>query len=252
MTRWTLGLSLVVATSVALSAAEAAGLKGSMTSMRRQHAAAKEAELDFLRTAKQVAGAVEAGALDTIAGNADYRTHQVSFPYARPEVRELIERIAAEYRAATGARLVVTSLTRPSALQPSNAHRLSVHPAGMAVDFRVPADSAARAWLERELLRLEEARVLDVTREVHPPHYHVAVFPQAFRAYAAAHPSTKPSPPTAAAAPAPVLPVAAPVVVLAADAGAGFGAWGLLGVLGVIVAGGSAARRRVRVRAHRD
>jgi len=79
----------------------------------------------------------------------------------------------------------VTSLTRPMSSQPRNASPLSVHPAGMAVDLRVPADDSARAWLEHVLLKLENAGVLDVTREHHPPHLHVALFPAAFRAYTA-------------------------------------------------------------------
>jgi hypothetical protein len=83
---------------------------------------------------------------------------------------------------------VVTSLTRPISEQPRNSHRLSVHPTGMAVDLRVPADSGARRWLENTLLSLENNGVLDVTKEKSPPHYHVAVFPLKYEAYAAKHP----------------------------------------------------------------
>jgi hypothetical protein len=92
--------------------------------------------------------------------------------------------LAADYRSATAKALVVTSLTRPEALQPRNAHQLSVHPAGMAVDFRIPDDTSSRRWLETTLLRMEKDGLLDVTRERHPPHYHVAVFPKPYRAYA--------------------------------------------------------------------
>jgi hypothetical protein len=80
--------------------------------------------------------------------------------------------------------LVVTSLTRPNALQPRNAHELSVHPAGMAVDFRIPNDAESRQWLEKTLLSMEKQRLIDATRERHPPHYHVAVFREPFLAYA--------------------------------------------------------------------
>ncbi|HYW06042.1 MAG TPA: hypothetical protein VE913_03745, partial [Longimicrobium sp.] len=66
---------------------------------------------------------------------------------------------------------------------PGNAHTLSVHPAGMAVDFRVSRNAECRTWLEGTLLGLERAGVLDVTRERMPPHYHVAVFPDAYSAY---------------------------------------------------------------------
>jgi len=109
----------------------------------------------------------------------------VSFPYAQPEVRLFIERLAAEYHAATGFLLVVTSLTRPVSQQPVNASPLSVHPAGMAVDLRIPSNRAARAWLSQRLLELEEDALLDVTLERKPPHLHVAVYPAAFAMYAA-------------------------------------------------------------------
>ena len=88
-------------------------------------------------------------------------------------------------KAATGERLVITSLTRPLSRQPENASALSVHPAGMAVDLRIPASKWNRAWLEQTLLSLEDKAVLDVTREHHPPHYHVAVFPVQYEQYVA-------------------------------------------------------------------
>ena len=60
-----------------------------------------------------------------------------------------IERLARQYRGATGEKLVVTSLTRPTREQPGNASRYSVHPCGMAVDFRRPWGRKARRWLEQ-------------------------------------------------------------------------------------------------------
>jgi hypothetical protein len=60
------------------------------------------------------------------------------------------------------------------------------------VDFRVPSTAGQRAWLEKALLGLENARVLDVTREKHPPHYHVAVFPAEYLAYAGKKMSQEP------------------------------------------------------------
>ena len=193
--------------------AGAAELRGSPSSMVRQHEIAVEQDYSFLTTAEQVRRLVEQGRLEPVPGNDDYALSEVSFPYARAEVRLFVERLASQYRAATGERLVVTSLTRPQSAQPGNAHRLSVHPAGMAVDLRVPADSAARAWLERTLLQLEGSGVLDVTRERHPPHYHVAVFPAPYRAYverreAAAAAAAAAAPTAAAAPPTPPAPAA--------------------------------------------
>jgi hypothetical protein len=152
--------------------------------MKHQHQVAVQLHYTFLRTPAQVREYAAKGRLDELAGNADYTLAEVSFPYARAEVRMFVEHIAADYRAATGAQLVVTSLTRPNAVQPRNAHELSVHPAGMAVDFRVPDDAKSRQWLETTLLSLEKQGLIDATRERYPPHYHVAVFPEAYLAYA--------------------------------------------------------------------
>jgi hypothetical protein len=115
----------------------------------------------------------------------DLLLDRVSFPYARPAVRMFIERLASQYRAATRERLVVTSLTRPLDDQPRNASPLSVHPAGMAVDFRRPSKASSRQWLEKTLLSLENKGVIDATRERRPAHYHVAVFPDKYATYAA-------------------------------------------------------------------
>jgi LysM repeat protein len=109
----------------------------------------------------------------------------VSHPVARPAVRVFVERLAAQYRAACGEKLVVTSLTRPVLEQPRNASDLSVHPAGMAVDLRVSRDRGCVRWLEKTLLSLEKQGVLDVTRERRPPHYHVALFPDPYTRYVA-------------------------------------------------------------------
>jgi hypothetical protein len=170
--------------------ARADALSGSPSSMVHQHAVAVEEDYSFLRTAKDVDKLVEKGGLVPVAEGENYTLSKVAFPYARPEVKSFIEHFAAEYRAGTGNRLVVTSLTRPKALQPANAHKLSVHPAGMAVDFRVPANRDDRAFLERTLLKMEKQGVLDVTRERSPAHYHVAVFAEGWRPYAARLDST--------------------------------------------------------------
>jgi hypothetical protein len=164
--------------------ARAGELGGSITSMKRQHDAAIEHRYTFLDTPTQVREYVAKGRLEPLPGNASYALSKVSFPYARTEVRVFVERIAADFRAVTGDVLVVTSLTRPEALQPRNAHNLSVHPAGMAVDFRVPDDSATRRWLEQTLIAMENDGLVDATRERRPPHYHVAVFREPLLAYA--------------------------------------------------------------------
>ena len=158
-------------------------LRGSPSSMVRQHEVAKASDYSFLRDAAEVKRLAEGGYLQRVKPTDDFRLANVSHPYARPEVVTFIERLSAQYRDACDERLVVTSLTRPLGNQPSNAHKLSVHPAGMAVDLRISRDADCRAWLEGTLLALESRSVLDVTRERNPPHYHIAVFPGAYSAY---------------------------------------------------------------------
>jgi hypothetical protein len=192
--------------------ADAGGLRGSATSMREQHKVAVERDLAFIDDAAQVRALVENGGLEAVASNDDYALSGVSFPYALPEVRLFIERLSRQYREANGSRLVITSLTRPIESQPRNAHQLSVHPAGMAVDFRVPSNAKARGWLESALLQLENRGVLDVTRERFPPHYHVAIFPAAYARYAEKLIAAEPKTVTPAVEAAPVAPPVVPAI----------------------------------------
>ena len=250
-------VSVALASATFAGAAGASGLGGSPASMRHQHEIARNEDYTFLRTAGQVREFASVGRLDTVPGSADYAVNKVSFPYARPEVVSFIERLAREYRRATGEQLVVTSLTRPTALQPRNAHKLSVHPAGMAVDLRVPTKPSQRKWLESKLLQLEEAGVLDVTRERRPPHYHVAVFPGEFRDWAAANPLPLDADAAgglvarlADLARRPLGISAQQGVVDAADvAGGSFDGWALAALAGVLAAGGAAARKVQRITA---
>jgi hypothetical protein len=168
-----------------LASAFADGLSGSPSSMVHQHEIAVKEDYSFLRTATEVRKLATAGALVPIVESANLALSKVSYPFARPEVLDFVKHFAQRYRDSTGARLVVTSLTRPSSAQPRNAHKLSVHPAGMAVDLRVPADPSARRFIERSLLEMEKAGVLDVTRERSPAHYHIAVFAEKWAPYAA-------------------------------------------------------------------
>lgn len=181
LSRWL--LALVVISVAPAAKAEAAELRGSRASMKRQHTVAVESGYAFAKRPSDVRRLVEEGKLVELEGNEDYDVSLVRYPYALPEVRTLIERLSQQYRRATGEKLVVTSLVRPTTRQPANAHPLSVHPAGMAVDLRVPRNPASRRWLESTLLSLEAKGVLDVTREYRPPHFHVAVFPGAYREY---------------------------------------------------------------------
>lgn len=181
MNRLQLLLPLLLALPAA--SASATGLGGSRATVRHVYEIARENDFTFLRTAAQVREFVAKERLVEVVENEHLIINKVSFPYTRPIIRTFIERLAEQYHRATGDKLVVTSLTRPKSMQPRNASPFSVHPAGMAVDLRVPQDAAARKWLEETLLNLEEGSLLDVTRERRPPHYHVAVFPERYEAY---------------------------------------------------------------------
>ncbi len=162
--------------------ASAQSLRGSSASLDRQVAQARGHDFTHLTGAAQLRRFVDAGLLVHLAGNRDYTLVDVSFPFARPEVRLFVERLSSQYRRACGERLVVTSLTRPLSHQPRNASDRSVHPTGMAVDLRLPA-GRCRGWLEAVLLSLEARGVIEATRERRPPHYHVAVYPKPYAAY---------------------------------------------------------------------
>jgi hypothetical protein len=187
-----------VGVAMAAAAKPSVSMRGSPASMERQHEVAVNRDFTFAETPAAVAELVAKERLVRITGGPDYTLHRVSFPFARPEVKSFVENLSAEYRKACGEQLVVTSLTRPRSEQPGNAHKLSVHPAGMAVDFRISKSSKCQKWFEKALLAMEQKDVLDATRERNPPHYHVAVFPDAYRAYAATvKPAERPKPPAA-------------------------------------------------------
>lgn len=174
------------ATVTAVPAAlQAQSLRGSRTSLAAQQRQARQHDFTLLEDAADVRRFVRAGLLVRVEATRDLALADVSFPYARPAVQTFVERLAAQYRRACSERLVVTSLTRPTSRQPANASHLSVHPTGMALDLRQSRRAACRAWLERTLLDLEEAGVLEATRERWPAHYHVALFPAPYTRYLA-------------------------------------------------------------------
>lgn len=179
-------LLLAALLGLASSAVHAQSLAGSKASMVRQSRMARQHDYSYLRTSSQVHEFARRGLLVRLSGNSDYRVADVSFPYARPQVKTFVERLADQYRNACGERLVVTSLTRPTTRQPRNASPLSVHPTGMALDLRRSGRPACRAFLEKTLLTLEGRGVLEATKENRPPHYHVSLYPEPYMRYLAA------------------------------------------------------------------
>ncbi len=176
--------ALLTTAAVVLTApAFAQTLKGSPASMTRQNQEAQRYGYSFLESAQDVNQYVDRGHLVRVSPNRFMELSDVSYPYARPAVKMFLDRLSAQYKAACGEKLTITSLTRPIDRQPANASSASVHPTGMAADLRIPSKSSCRSWLERTLLSLEGTGVIDVTRERRPPHYHVAVFTQSYEQY---------------------------------------------------------------------
>lgn len=163
--------------------AAAQSLRGSTASLDRQNRVARQHDYSYIDTPGRLSYFAEQGWLVRVQPTSDFQLHGVSFPYARPEVDLFVRRLSAQYRAACGERLVVTSLTRPTTRQPRNASDRSVHPTGMALDVRYAGDRRCRIWLEGVLADLERAGVLEATRERAPVHYHIALFPRQYAGY---------------------------------------------------------------------
>lgn len=179
-------LLLFLSLSGAATALSGQSLRGSNGSLDIQNRMARQHDFTYILNSRQVERFVDGGYLVRVEGDGNFRLdNEVSFPYARPEVRMFVRRLGQQYRAACGEPLVVTSLTRPQTRQPRNASDRSVHPTGMAVDLRRSNHYPCRAWLESVLLSLERQGVLEATRERFPPHYHVAIFPDPYADYVA-------------------------------------------------------------------
>ena len=174
---------LALAAWVGTAPVGAQSLRGSPASLDRQNRVAQQQRYTFITTGAEVETFAEKGWLVPLRPNQDFEFNGVSYPYTRSEVAVFVRRLSAQYRAACGERLVITSLTRPTSRQPRNASARSVHPTGMALDIRYSRSRTCREWLEGVLLDLEGASVLEATRERYPAHYHVAVFPQQYTAY---------------------------------------------------------------------
>ncbi len=166
-------------------AAQDGTLRGSRDKMERQHGAAEGNDYPFLQTPADVEQFAQLGVLVPVEPSSELKLSKVSFAVTRPEVRTFVRRLAHQYSGVCGQPLVVTSLTRPVDEQPDNASELSVHPAGMAVDIGRVSGRKCRRWMERTLLSMQEQGVLEATKERHPAHYHIAVYPDRYDAYVA-------------------------------------------------------------------
>jgi hypothetical protein len=208
-------LSAVLSLSLA-GQVGAQSLRGSQSSVQRMFTRAVQNDLDFFATSKGIYESVRDGELVLITITSDLTLDRVSYPFVLPRTRDVLNVFARRYRAACGERLVVTSAARPRTRQPRNASPHSVHPTGMAVDFRRPAEPCL-TYMRNELMALERQGVLEATEERRPVHFHVAVLQRGRFAPAAAI-ATATTPAVIPAAPAAVEPAR---VAITADSAAG-------------------------------
>jgi hypothetical protein len=131
-------------------------------------------DLEFFRTSKSVYESVRDGELVMLSITEDMTLDGVSYPFVLPRTRDFVNIFAKKYHDACGERIVVTSAARPRNQQPRNASPESVHPTGMAVDFRKPSGNCL-TWMRGELLALEKMGTVEATEEHIPVHFHVAV-----------------------------------------------------------------------------
>jgi LysM repeat protein len=158
-------------------------LRGSRESVELMYARAVAENLNFLKTPDDVYQAAMSRRLKLISVTDDVALDRVQFPFVLPQTLDFITKLAAQYHAQCGERLIVTSGARPLDKQPRNAVAESVHPTGMAVDFHRPAQPCV-TWLRKALVELEDEGVIEATEERHPPHFHVAVLDRSPRQYA--------------------------------------------------------------------
>jgi hypothetical protein len=154
--------------------AGAQSLRGSHASVQKMYSRAVMNDLEFFRTSKSVYESVRDGELVMLSITEDMTLDGVSYPFVLQRTRDFVNIFAKKYHDACGERLVVTSAARPRNRQPRNASPESVHPTGMAVDFRKPSGNCL-TFMRGELLALEKLGTIEATEEHIPVHFHVAV-----------------------------------------------------------------------------
>lgn len=114
----------------------------------------------------------------TIEESESIRLHRVTYPYLIDGAYQYLLTLASQYHTHCGEPLTVTSALRTPGLQGKipNGSDFSVHPTGLAFDLSV-GRNRCQEWLETVLMAGEERGYLQITREQHPPHWHVVVYP---------------------------------------------------------------------------
>lgn len=166
--------TLLALLSLSAASLPAQSLRGSHASVEKMYSRAVLNDLEFYRTSKGVYESVRDGELVLIPITMDMTLDDVTYPFVLPRTKAVLDVFAKKYHQACGERLVVTSAARPRTEQPRNASPQSVHPTGMAIDFRKPAGNCL-TYMRSELVTLEKQGVIEATEERHPVHFHVAV-----------------------------------------------------------------------------
>ncbi len=180
-----LSIATLIAVGSASSAAPAQSLRGSRRAVHKPYSYATVHDLPFSRTSRDVKRRLHEGYLVQLGASPDYVTHEVSFPYVTRTTLTFVRRLAAQYHRGCGEKLVITSAVRPESMQPANSSDYSVHPAGIAVDFRKPRNAKCLRWLRHNLLIIEKRGDIEATEEHHPAHFHVVVIPESYKEYLA-------------------------------------------------------------------
>lgn len=147
---------------------------GHLTHPVQAYTYARALRLPFVDSPREREELVSQGHLVALQSGATYELMDVSDPFVLPVTKQFVERLASQYQQAGCGRLVITSALRLKSRRLRNGSEHSVHPTGMAVDFRIP-QGECRTWLQDTLGSIEASRRIDVTRERHPPHFHVVV-----------------------------------------------------------------------------
>jgi hypothetical protein len=180
-----LSAALLISLGSISGTASAQSLRGSRRAVNKPYHYATLHDLPFSRTSRDVKRRLHEGYLLRLGASPDYVTHDVSFPYVTRTTLTFVRRLAAQYHRGCGEKLVITSAVRPESMQPSNSSEYSVHPAGIAVDFRKPRNGKCLRWLRRNLLIIEKRGDIEATEEHHPAHFHVVVIPASYKEYLA-------------------------------------------------------------------
>jgi hypothetical protein len=151
-------------------------LHGSVASVEKMYDFATSHGLPFYRTPENVLDAIAHGHLIALTADSTFELKSdVHFSFVTREANWFVHAFAPQYRTVCGVPLTVTSAERPVTRQPKNSNPHSVHPTGIAVDFRRPQAGPCLNWIRGALAELERDGLIEATEEHHPVHLHVAV-----------------------------------------------------------------------------